>query len=126
MKLSILAKSIFASFCWHSGLTLRLLRKRASQGFVILTYHRVIPREEAAKGVQPGMYVTPETFAQHAQFLNRCCSVVKLEQIHEKLKFGVSVNSCTVSEQNVKKAHHTSTSVLVGTVKFYVSGQAHI
>jgi peptidoglycan/xylan/chitin deacetylase (PgdA/CDA1 family) len=33
-------------------------------------YHRVIPRGEVdATFVQPGMYVTPETFARHLRFL---------------------------------------------------------
>ena len=37
---------------------------------VILTYHRVIPRAEVESSyVQPGMYVTPETFERHLQFL---------------------------------------------------------
>src|SRR5713101_1640178 len=37
---------------------------------VILMYHRVVPCAEVASTyVQPGMYVTPETFERHLQFL---------------------------------------------------------
>jgi peptidoglycan/xylan/chitin deacetylase (PgdA/CDA1 family) len=37
---------------------------------LILMYHRVIPRADAESTfVQPGMYVTPETFERHLQFL---------------------------------------------------------
>jgi peptidoglycan/xylan/chitin deacetylase (PgdA/CDA1 family) len=45
---------------------LRSLRGRV----LILMYHRVIPRSEAETTfVQPGMYVTPETFDRHLRFL---------------------------------------------------------
>ena len=37
---------------------------------VILMYHRVIPPDEVASTyVQPGTYVTPDTFERHLQFL---------------------------------------------------------
>ena len=47
---------------------------RALAGFAgrvaILMYHRVLPRVDvAASFVQPGMYVTPATFAMHLEFL---------------------------------------------------------
>src|SRR5258707_15207821 len=37
---------------------------------VLLMFHRVVPRAEVVSTyVQPGMYVTPETFERHLQFL---------------------------------------------------------
>jgi peptidoglycan/xylan/chitin deacetylase (PgdA/CDA1 family) len=51
---------------WASPHFLRSLRGCV----MILMYHRVIPRGEAATTfVQPGMYVTPETFNRHLGFL---------------------------------------------------------
>lgn len=46
---------------------------------LILMYHRVIPRSEVeATFVQPGLYVTPETFERHLQFLSARFEIVSL------------------------------------------------
>lgn len=46
------------------------LLSRVKGKVVIFMYHRVVPQAEvAATYVQPGMYVTPETFERHLQFL---------------------------------------------------------
>src|SRR2546427_8757515 len=38
----------------------------------ILTYHRVVSNKELeSEHIQPGMYVTADTFAMHMQFLKR-------------------------------------------------------
>jgi peptidoglycan/xylan/chitin deacetylase (PgdA/CDA1 family) len=43
---------------------------RVTGKVVLLMYHRVVPRAEVVSTyVQPGMYVTPETFERHLQFL---------------------------------------------------------
>ncbi len=49
---------------------------------VILTYHRVLSRKElAASYVQPGMYVTAETFAMQMRFLKQNFSVIALGEL---------------------------------------------
>jgi len=59
-------RSIAGSAYWASPHFLPLVRGRV----LILMYHRVIPRAEVqATFVQPGMYVTPETFERHLRFI---------------------------------------------------------
>ncbi|MFM7272760.1 MAG: polysaccharide deacetylase family protein [Gammaproteobacteria bacterium] len=46
----------------------------------VLMYHRVIPHAQAfAEGEEPGMYVTPETFARHLEWIRECMPVVRLK-----------------------------------------------
>ena len=48
---------------------------------LILMYHRVLPRTELqATFVQPGMYVTPETFETHLRALTRQFHIVTFEE----------------------------------------------
>jgi peptidoglycan/xylan/chitin deacetylase (PgdA/CDA1 family) len=48
----------------------------------LLTYHRVLPREALEAGyVQPGMYVTAETFAMQMQFLGDNFSIIALDEL---------------------------------------------
>lgn len=49
---------------------------------LILTYHRVIPRTELETTfVQPGMYVTPETFERHLRFLTDHFRILSLQDL---------------------------------------------
>ncbi len=50
----------------------------------ILMYHRVLPRT-AARAVEPGMFVTPETFRQHLAWLREEFQVLPLHEIVERL-----------------------------------------
>jgi peptidoglycan/xylan/chitin deacetylase (PgdA/CDA1 family) len=55
-------------------------------------YHRVLPRAEAARDfVEPGMYVTPETFAQHLDWLDSEFRVLPLHEIASNLMEGRSL-----------------------------------
>jgi peptidoglycan/xylan/chitin deacetylase (PgdA/CDA1 family) len=57
-------------------------------------YHRVIPRAQAlAEGEEPGMYVTPDTFARHMQWLRECFDVVSLQQWVGRARNGESLPS---------------------------------
>jgi peptidoglycan/xylan/chitin deacetylase (PgdA/CDA1 family) len=49
---------------------------------VMLMYHRVLPRAELASGwVQPAMYVTPETFERHLQFLTTHFEILTFREL---------------------------------------------
>lgn len=49
---------------------------------VILTYHRVVSRKELeAEYIQPGMYVTVETFAIHMRFIKQYFSVISFADL---------------------------------------------
>src|SRR5437773_3258083 len=72
-------RSVAARVCFASSIdSLSQLTGKA----LILTYHRVIPPSELETTfVQPGMYVTPETFARHLQFLTSHFNVVSLQDL---------------------------------------------
>ena len=55
----------------------------------VLMYHRVLPRAEAVRdGVEPGMYVAPETFARHLSWLETYFRVLPLQEIVVRLGAG--------------------------------------
>jgi peptidoglycan/xylan/chitin deacetylase (PgdA/CDA1 family) len=58
-------RSVAAGAYWTSPHFLAHLRGR----ILILAYHRVMPRGDRETFVQPGMYVTPDTFERHLRFL---------------------------------------------------------
>lgn len=75
---------------WHS---------RAPRLWVLM-YHRVLPRERAlAEGEEPGMYVTPETFANHLRWLRECFEIVRLQDWINNVNAGnmVPARACAVT-----------------------------
>lgn len=79
MKLSILLKSVYSNAIFFSGAVSRELEsKNRSGSFLILMYHRItLP----SKTIQPGMYVTPDTFDRHLQFLSERFTVLSLKDL---------------------------------------------
>jgi peptidoglycan/xylan/chitin deacetylase (PgdA/CDA1 family) len=78
LKFSVGIKSIVASFLHFSGI-LRLNLSRVSKDtFIVLMYHRIVPAQEAEKGVQSGMYVDPVTFRTHVEFLQKYFAIVPI------------------------------------------------
>lgn len=66
----------------------------------VLMYHRVLPQTEALRlRVEPGMYVTPETFERHLDWLQRDFSVVALHEITERLRAGerLPARACAIT-----------------------------
>lgn len=56
---------------------------------LILTYHRVLPRAAAAASfVQPGMYVTPQTFERHLGFLTEHFELVSFGDLLRRWQTG--------------------------------------
>ena len=56
---------------------------------VILMYHRVLPRGDVASTfVQPGMYVTPETFEVHLRFLAKHFELLTFDDLLSKWDTG--------------------------------------
>jgi len=74
-------RSVAGRVYWASPHFLPSLRGRV----LILMYHRVIPGAEAAATfVQPGMYVTPETFERHLRFLTAHFEVLSFADLLTK------------------------------------------
>jgi len=68
---------------------------------MILMYHRVLPRAELASAfVQPGMYVTPDTFERHLVFLRAHFDVLPLRDLLRRWQsgdWGTSARYCAVT-----------------------------
>src|SRR5882762_686992 len=74
---------------------------RATGRVLILAYHRVVPRtERATTFVQPGMYVTPETFERHLRFLTAHFTLLSFEDLLAKWQegsFDPSARYCVIT-----------------------------
>lgn len=64
-----------------AGLFGPLIRLRAKRGFPVLMYHRVLPASLAREATEPGMYVTPQTFAMHLRALGRHFDIRPLAEL---------------------------------------------
>ncbi|HEU4685553.1 MAG TPA: polysaccharide deacetylase family protein, partial [Nitrospira sp.] len=79
-RLKASAWDMLAGAYFYSGLP----RRRHAGKVVILTYHRVVPDEIVRdQHIQPGMYVTTESFALHVEYLAQRFSILPLEQLLE-------------------------------------------
>lgn len=87
MNASILLKSILAKLLESIGAVERNILKKCDSKFLILMYHRVIPYKEAESGLQAGMYVEPETFNMHIQYLKKYFDIFPLSKIVTVLKY---------------------------------------
>ena len=90
-----LLKSAAANLLHYSGI-LRLIPSANQQSWRILMYHRVIDPVEAGYPLQPGMYVTPESFAMQMHYLSKEARVIGINQLVEELQSGKEIPAKTV------------------------------
>ena len=87
MKLTITAKQIISHFLFYSGIIASKIKNQGRHNSLIIMYHRILLEDEAKCGVQAGMYVKPDTFRIHLEFLKSSFCVVPLSSLLEnKLK----------------------------------------
>ncbi len=80
MNPTIPVKKIIAAAFYHGGF-INILRSLVKDG-VIVGYHRILPSDSPERRfVQPGMYVTLETFEKHISYLSKNYTVLGLEDI---------------------------------------------
>ncbi len=88
-------KFITAGGLYYSGLLPCFLRERFQNKSFILMYHRIIPLAEKFPGIiQPGMYVTDETFERHLVFLKNKFSIIPLHEMVHRIKRGQTTGGC--------------------------------
>ena len=78
IKPKILFRKIYSDFFYYSGMSgaIKLLGKNKT---IILGYHRILPRDsKQIEFIQPGMYVTTETFEKHISYLSRHFDIIPL------------------------------------------------
>jgi len=80
MSFSIQIKSLIAKILENSGSTKYIIDKCSSNKFLVLMYHRIIPHKEAKPGLQAGMYVEPETFEIHIEYLKKYFHIIPLSE----------------------------------------------
>lgn len=64
-------RSLLARIVYYSGFFRAKLAMLRKDQYLVLMYHRIIPRSEGGIFLQPGMYVEPDTFDMHLDFLKR-------------------------------------------------------
>jgi peptidoglycan/xylan/chitin deacetylase (PgdA/CDA1 family) len=75
-----------ARFFELAGVNARARARLDGTCAVILTYHRVLPAVQAAQdAVEPGMFITPTTFARHAEWLGEFFRVLPLAEVAQRL-----------------------------------------
>lgn len=93
MNLTIQVKKIIAAAFYYGGFT-SILRSFVKDG-VIVGYHRILPSDSSERRfVQPGMYVTLETFEKHISYLTRNYTVLGLEDLSGMTTFR---NMCAIT-----------------------------
>jgi peptidoglycan/xylan/chitin deacetylase (PgdA/CDA1 family) len=103
------ARWLRASVFEKSGVHARQRKHLDGTRAAILMYHRVLPADEAARlSVEPGMYVTPETFAQHLDWLQASFRVLPLSEIVENLsrKRPVPKGACAITFDDGWRDNH--------------------
>ena len=85
LKFSIRLKSSLATIFYCIGGVTSKLRRISNNDFVILMYHRVITPDCKKEPIQAGMYVEPDTFRLHLQFLKKHFQVISFLELSENL-----------------------------------------
>jgi peptidoglycan/xylan/chitin deacetylase (PgdA/CDA1 family) len=79
-RLSVIVRSVEARVAAATGSTERRLRG-GSGAIPVLMYHRILPDDFDARGIEPGMFVRASTFDRHLAWLTRRFRVSTLGQI---------------------------------------------
>ncbi|MCH2171080.1 polysaccharide deacetylase family protein [Myxococcota bacterium] len=94
------ARRLRAEWGEFSGLHRRARALLDGSTAAILMYHRILPQERAeALAVEPGMFVTPETFEGHLSWLTGSFEILPLHEVLTRLETGRSlpVGACALS-----------------------------
>jgi peptidoglycan/xylan/chitin deacetylase (PgdA/CDA1 family) len=89
-------RGIAASAMHYSGAS-RVLQMGEEYHWRILMYHRVVRPQDSRYPLQPGMYVTPETFELQMNYLHDHAHVVPLDELAGNIAQGNSIAPRTVA-----------------------------
>lgn len=93
-------KQIVAALLFYSGVNKVYSFFARRNQLLVLMYHRVIDLEAERKDyIQPGMYVTKETFAMQMNYLSEYYDVITLEEFIEAVKTRdrIKSNACVIT-----------------------------
>src|SRR3989339_1110248 len=79
---AIRIKQVVSFLYYNTGLAYhRYSDYASSENSLILMYHRIVPTRVVTTELEPGMYVTAETFARHIAFLAKHFTIVPLADL---------------------------------------------
>ncbi len=88
MQITIGAKRCVASIFYHCQSIQKKLQRLGCDSYCILMYHRIARPDESNMFIQPGMFVTPETFEMHLQALLSETTVLSLDELIDSVRRG--------------------------------------
>ncbi|RIK93449.1 MAG: hypothetical protein DCC71_24030 [Proteobacteria bacterium] len=109
MHAGALLRRLRAEAYGRAGLARRARARIDGACAVVLAYHRVLPRAEAERlAVEPGMYVTPESFRAHLAALREHFSVLRLGELAERLRSGAALppRACAITFDDGWRDNH--------------------
>ncbi|MBU5613498.1 polysaccharide deacetylase family protein [Geomonas azotofigens] len=95
MKIKFFVKKYMACVAHRLGLLDAACTLKARSGALVLTYHRVLDSAVLRSSfVQPGMYVSPESFREQLSFLMSKFSIVSLTELVDRMRKGKAIGGC--------------------------------
>jgi len=95
MSSKLRLKTFLSAALQHTGFLHLLKNRRNGKQAFVLMYHRVIASLHEEKiPVQPGMYVTRDSFQEQADFLKKHFHVLPLAELVHRMEAGRSISGC--------------------------------
>ena len=104
-----LRRALDAGLEW-SGANRRARRRLDGTRAAVLMYHRVLPAPDAERlAVEPGMFVTPETFERQLEWLEASFRVLPLSEVVARLADArpLPERACAISFDDGWRDNHT-------------------
>ena len=92
MNTKLIFKKIVAGGLFYTGMFKTL--HKVKKNLVILMYHRVIQDNSLINTVQPGMYVTVETFNKQMKYLRNNYKVISFGELIDLISKNESITNC--------------------------------
>lgn len=93
----------------RSGARARTLARLDGSRALVLCYHRVLPRARAVRdAVEPGMFVTPDTFVRQLEWIAQELAVLPLGEITERIARGAVLppRACAITFDDGWRDNH--------------------
>lgn len=94
---SIYIRSFAAEILEILQIPVRSIRRKANNQYLVLSYHRIIPKEYPCETVEEGMYVTPDNFEQQMIILKNNFELVHFSDILNKSNHDNEIPKCIVT-----------------------------
>ena len=86
--MKMLLRKLLAKTLLASGISERRIKMHSGNKYLILMYHRILPKETDGSALQPGMFVLAKTFKLHLEFLSKHFVICPLNDLNDSFLFG--------------------------------------